>query len=85
MAVVPDDAAGIAKHLKSNTYPFSFVADPDGKVFEAYDVTSRMLSLGQQPALFIVGTDGLVKFDAIGKQQWDLVSPKDIAKELAKL
>lgn len=59
------------------------LADPDGEVFKAYDVTSRMMSLGQQPAMFIVDSKGIVRFDAIGDQQWDLVSPKQLAKLLA--
>jgi peroxiredoxin len=85
VAIAPDTVANLAKHLKTNTYPYSVVADTDGSVFDAYDVTSRMISLGQQPALFIVDTAGTVRFDAIGAQQWDLISPKDLAAELKKL
>lgn len=73
------------KHLKTNTYPFTVLADPDGSVFEAYDVTSRMISLGQQPALFIVDSKGIVRFDAIGNQQWDLIGPDKLAKLLANI
>ncbi len=85
VAVAPDDLAGLQRHMKSNSYPFVVVADLDGKVFEAYDVTSRLLALGQQPAMFIVDTAGVVRFDAVGKNQWDLISPKQIQKELAAI
>lgn len=85
VAIAPDTVAGLTKHLATNTYPFTLVADPDGAVFDAYDVTSRLVSLGQQPALFIVDTGGVVRFDAIGAQQWDLISPKRIAAELRAL
>jgi peroxiredoxin len=85
VAIAPDDVAGLKKHLATNTYPFTVLADADGSVFEAYDVTSRMISLGQQPGLFVIGTDGNVAFDAIGNQQWDLVRPKELAAELRKL
>jgi hypothetical protein len=54
-------------------------------VFDAYDVTSRLISLGQQPALFIVDTEGTVRFDAVGNQQWDLISPKEIAAQLSRI
>jgi peroxiredoxin len=85
VAIAPHSQDELVKHLKTNTYPFTVLADTDGKVFEAYDVTSRMISLGQQPALFIVDSAGVVRFDAIGAQQWDLVGPEELAKLLAKV
>lgn len=85
VAIAPDTTDGLARHLRSNTYPFPLVADPEGEAFEAYDVTSRLISLGQQPALFIVDADGVVRFDAIGSQQWDLISPKQLRQELDRL
>ena len=85
VAIAPDSVASLQKHLKTNTYPFPVLADPDGKAFDAYDVTSRLLALGQQPALFIVDSTGTVRFDAVGKSQWDLVSPADLGVELQKL
>jgi peroxiredoxin len=85
VAIAPDDLDGLQKHLKTNTYPFTLLADSTGATFDAYDVTSRMMSLGQQPGLFVVGTNGKVAFDAIGNQQWDLVRPKELAAELAKV
>ena len=85
MAIAPHSHDELVKHLKTNAYPFTLLADPDGSVFTAYDVTSRMISLGQQPAMFIVDNKGIVRFDAIGDQQWDLVGPKQLAKLLADL
>jgi peroxiredoxin len=85
VAIAPDDLAGLQKHLATNTYPFTVLADDTGNIFEAYDVTSRMVSLGQQPGLFVIGRDGKVSFDAIGNQQWDLVKPKELAAQLAKV
>jgi peroxiredoxin len=75
VAIAPHDADDTAKFLRSNSYPFAVLPDPDGAVFKAYDVTSRLLSLGQQPAAFVVGPDGKIVFDAVGGQQWDLVDP----------
>ena len=85
MAIAPHSHDELVKHLKTNNYPFTVLADPDGDVFKAYDVTSRMASLGQQPAMFIVDTKGLVAFDAVGGQQWDLVSPKQLSELLANV
>ncbi len=84
VAIAPDSLTGLKKFLAKNEFPFPLIADETGAVFEAYDVTSRLISLGQQPALFIVNTKGQVSFDAIGAQQWDLISPADIVQELTR-
>ena len=85
MAIAPHSVDELTDHLTKNSYPFTLVADESGAVFDAYDVTSRMMSLGQQPACFIVDTEGIVRFDAIGAQQWDLVGPKELIKRLTAL
>lgn len=85
VAIAPHSLAETIKFQKSNQYPFDLLPDEDGKVFEAYDVTSRLMSLGQQPALFVVDRTGQVRFDAIGNQQWDLVGPDRLAEILAAL
>jgi peroxiredoxin len=85
VAIAPHSQDEVVKHLKTNTYPFTVLGDPDGKVFDAYDVTSRLISLGQQPALFIVDQQGIVRLDAIGAQQWDLVGPKELKEKLTRL
>jgi peroxiredoxin len=85
VAIAPHSNDEVVKHLKSNSYPFTVLGDPDGNVFTDYDVTSRMISLGQQPALFIVDTKGIVRFDAIGSQQWDLIGPDRLKVELERI
>lgn len=82
MAIAPHSVSELTAHLAKNPYPFTLVADEDGSAFDAYDVTSRMISLGQQPAMFIVDKTGTIRFDAIGSQQWDLVGPKELRKLL---
>ena len=64
----PDDKT-IVFRLK---YPFPLLPDSDHRVFDAYDVVSRMASLGQRPAVFVIGGDGVVRFDSIGTQQWQI-------------
>ncbi len=85
MAIAPHSVEELTAHLAKNAYPFPLVADETGAVFDAYDVTSRMISLGQQPACFIVDTAGIVRFDAIGAQQWDLVGPKELIERVSAL
>ena len=82
VAIAPHSLDDTRKHLSTNTYPFLVLPDPEGSVFDSYDVTSRMISLGQQPAAFIVGTDGKISFDAVGAQQWDLVSADELIAKL---
>ncbi len=72
VTVAPDTAEGVAKFVRDNDYPFPLLADTDHAVFDAYDVASRMASLGQRPALFVVDRDGIVRFDSIGTQQWQI-------------
>jgi peroxiredoxin len=85
VAIAPHSVAELDEHLAKNPYPFTVVADEPGAVFDAYDVTSRMISLGQQPACFIIDTEGIVRFDAVGAQQWDLVGPDDLVKKVNAL
>lgn len=85
VAIAPHSVEELTAHLAKNDYPFPLVADTDGAVFDAYDVTSRMVSLGQQPALFIIDGEGIVRFDAIGAQQWDLVGPRELTERLRAL
>ena len=66
------------RYLKSHAAPFPMLADPEHTVFDAYDVVSRMMSLGQRPAVFVIGPDGSVRFDSIGTQQWQIPSDETV-------
>jgi peroxiredoxin len=85
VAIAPDDAEGVAKFTRENSYPFPLLPDADHKVFDAYDVVSRMASLGQRPAVFIVDRDQRVVFDSIGTQQWQIPGNADVLDKLAEL
>lgn len=37
-----------------------------------YGVASKLTSLGQRPALFIVDRDGIVRYGHVGTQQWEI-------------
>ena len=85
VAIAPDDAAGVAKFTRENSFPFALLPDETHAVFDAYDVISKLSSLGQRPALFIVDRTGVVRFDSIGKQQWEIPSNENVLQALAKL
>ena len=85
VAIAPDTADGVAKFVRGNEYPFSLLPDADHAVFDAYDVVSTMMSLGQRPALFVVDRDGVVRFDSIGTQQWQIPSNDNVLAVLSAL
>jgi len=41
-------------------------------------VVNKLSSLGQRPAVFVVDRTGIVRFDSIGKQQWQIASNADV-------
>lgn len=85
VAIAPDDAAGVTRFLRDNAYPFALLADENHSVFDAYDVVSKLLSLGQRPAIFVVDREGVVRFDSIGTQQWEIPSTDNVLSVLASL
>jgi peroxiredoxin len=85
VAIAPDTNEGVARFVRDRDYPFSLLADPDHTTFDAYDVIAQLMSLGQRPALFVVDTDGQVRFDSIGTQQWQIPSNDNVLAVLAKL
>lgn len=85
VAIAPDTADGVARYLARNPLPYPVVADPDHRVFDAYDVQSRLVSLGQRPAVFVVDRGGVVRFDAVGAQQWQIPSDDEVLGVLRSL
>jgi peroxiredoxin len=85
VAIAPDTLDGVEKFVRGNEYPFALLADVDHAVFDGYDVLSTMMSLGQRPALFVVDGDGVVRFDSIGTQQWQIPTNDNVLKVLAGL
>jgi len=85
VAVAPDTASGVERFVRDDAYPFSLLPDADHAVFDAYDVVSKLLSLGQRPALFVVDADGIVRFDSIGTQQWEIPTNDNVLAVLAGL
>jgi peroxiredoxin Q/BCP len=59
-------------YLRSHPLPYPTLIDADHAVFDAYDVTSRLISLGQPPGLFVIDTQGIVRFEEVGAQQYNI-------------
>ncbi len=85
IAVAPESVASIERFTQQHSIPFPIVSDSDHRVFDAYDVVSRALSLGQRPAVFVIDRNGIVGFDAIGTQQWQIADNKTVLSILASL
>jgi peroxiredoxin len=54
-------------------------------VFDAYDVISKAMSLGQRPAVFVIDANGVVQYDHVGTQQWQIPSDADVLGLLEQL
>ena len=78
VAIAPEGLDAVLRYRESRSFPFPMLPDPDLTVFDAYDVVSKMMSLGQRPAVFVIGSDGIVRFDSIGSQQWQIPSDDTI-------
>ena len=72
-------------YLRSHPLPYPTLVDADHAVFDAYDVTSRMMSLGQRPALFVLDADGIVRFEEVGAQQYNIPRNDKVLEVLESL
>ena len=85
VTVAPDTLEGVQRFTRNDAYPFPLLADVDHAVFDAYDVVSTLVSLGQRPALFVVDAGGTVRFDSIGTQQWQIPTNDNVLAVLTEL
>jgi thioredoxin-dependent peroxiredoxin len=85
LAVSAERPEASAAYLRSHPLPYPIAVDADHRVFDAYDVTSRMLSLGQRPGLFVIDAEGMVRFDSIGVQQWQIPPNEQVLEVLEGL
>ena len=85
VTVAPESPESVEKFVHNSPYPFALLPDPEHTVFDAYDVISTMMSLGQRPADFVIDRAGIVRFDSIGTQQWQIPSIDNVLKVVAGL
>lgn len=74
LAVAPDTLEHVREFCARHLMPFPCLADPTRAVFKQYDVQSRLWSLGQQPGLYIIDRQGIVRAAYLGSQQWEIPS-----------
>ena len=72
LAISAESPARSEAYLKSHPLPYPTLIDEHHEVFDAYDVTSRLISLGQRPALFVIDGEGVVRFEEVGAQQYNI-------------
>jgi len=72
LAIVRDTSENARAYFTDNAIPFPFLVDADNTVYEQYEVKSKLLSLGQRPALFVIDREGVVQFANLGWQQWEI-------------
>ena len=72
IAIAPEGVDGLSRYPNGGEFPFPLLGDENHGTFDAYDVANRALSLGQRPAVFVIDRDGIVRFDSVGTQQWQI-------------
>jgi peroxiredoxin len=85
VAIAPDTPEGVARFVRDSAYPFPLLADSTHEVFDAYDVASQLMSLGQRPGLFVIDREGTVRFDSIGTQQWQIPTNDNVLAVVSSL
>ncbi len=64
--------SGTRTYFSEKELPFPGLVDQDHRVFDLYEVESRLTSLGQRPALFIIDKSGIIRFAHLASQQWQI-------------
>ena len=72
IAVLHNSPGNAGALFRLQTIPFPCLVDPEHRVYDAYGVETRVTSLGQRPATFIIDSGGLVRYAHIGWQQWEI-------------
>ena len=85
LAISAESPARSEAYLRSHPVPYPTLVDEDHKVFDAYDVTSRLISLGQRPALFVIDGEGTVRFEEVGAQQYNIPPDEKVLGVLESL
>ncbi len=85
LAISAEPAKRSEGYLRSHPLPYPTLVDEEHAVFDAYDVTSRLMSLGQRPGLFVIDADGVVCFEEVGAQQYNIPPDEQVLKVLESL
>jgi peroxiredoxin len=80
VAIAPSSVDTVLTAARELRLPFPCLADPDGTVFRRYSVGSSTWSLGQRPAVFLIGPGGEIVKAWKGRQQWEIPSVDEIRR-----
>ena len=83
LALAPGSLDQTGAFAAARGIPFPLLADPQLDVYRAYQVESRLLSLGQRPALYAIDRDGIIRYAFLGTQQWQLGDTDEALAALA--
>ena len=78
IAVARDTVANARGYFLRHRLPFPCLLDPEHRVYDQYQVESKLVSLGQRPGLFVIDREGIVRFAHVGWQQWDITSCEEV-------
>lgn len=99
LAISTDTQEGAEKTKQKSHAPFNILIDKDNKVIQSYEVAVRKRELKDIPALirrkkagnyampavFIVDSNGMLRFSYIGKSFTDRLSNEQIMEEITRL
>jgi peroxiredoxin len=85
MTIAPDTLENARHYFRKEDFPFLGLVDETHAVFDLYDVQDRLTSLGQRPALFIIDTEGIIRYAFLGTQQWQIPSNSEVLIALEAL
>ena len=85
LAIAPSPVDEVLAATRDPLLPFPCLADPDRVVFRQYEVGSSAWSLGQRPAVFLIGPSGKLEKTWKGRQQWESPSVDEILEALERI
>jgi hypothetical protein len=84
LAIAPSPVEDVLAAERDLQLPFPCLADPDRAVFRRYTVGSSAWSLGQRPAVFLIGPSGELWETWKGRQQWEIPAVAEILGALER-
>lgn len=81
IALVKDTEERARAYFAEHGIPFPCLVDPEHHVYDQYEVRSKLLSLGQRPALFVIDRQGIVRYAYLGWQQWEIPTNEEVLQQ----
>jgi peroxiredoxin len=85
VVIAPDTLNNTQIFFKNNQLPFPGLVDNELRVYQMFDVQSKLSSLGQRPGLFIIDKEGVTRFAYLGTQMWEIPSNALVIEQLKQL